>query len=65
MMNKPNFARDQTMSPLSILNRRSKLDRAIIASVAAMLALNLFVLASQSQPAQAIALAQSIGALWA
>lgn len=36
----------------------SSLDRAIIASVAAMLAMNLFVLAQQLQAAPALALAQ-------
>lgn len=36
----------------------SSLDRAIIASVAAMLAMNLFVLAQQLQDAPALALAQ-------
>lgn len=36
-------------------NRRSKLDRAVIASVIAMAALNAFVLTQQLQPAPALA----------
>jgi hypothetical protein len=65
MMDKPNFQRDRTMSSLSLLCARSKLDQAIITSVAAMLAMNLFVLAGQFQPAHAIAMVQAAGALMA
>jgi hypothetical protein len=39
--------------------RRSKLDNAIIASLAAMAAMNLFVLTQQFQPAPAFAAAQA------
>lgn len=39
--------------------RRSKLDNAIVASLAAMAAMNLFVLTQQMQPAPAFAAAQA------
>lgn len=42
--------------------RRSKLDNAIIASIAAMAAMNIFALTYQAQPAPAIAAAQISGA---
>lgn len=41
---------------------RSKLDKAIIASVAAMLTMNLFVLAQQLQPTPAFAAADAAAA---
>jgi hypothetical protein len=44
------------------LTTRSKLDKAIAASVAAMLAMNLFVLAQQLQPAPAFAAADAVAA---
>ena len=37
------------------LSKSTKLDRAIVASVAAMVAMNLFVLAQQLQPSPALA----------
>lgn len=42
------------------LSTRSKLDKAIVASVAAMLVMNLFVLAQQLQPASAFAAAGTV-----
>lgn len=42
------------------LSTRSKLDKAIIVSVAAMLTMNLFVLAQQLQPAPAFAAADAV-----
>jgi len=51
------------MSTFAHLRLRNKLDRAIIASVAAMLAMNMFVLAGQLQPAQAFAMAQTVEAI--
>jgi hypothetical protein len=44
------------------LTTRSKLDKAIFASVAAMLAMNLFVLAQQLQPAPALVAAGAVAA---
>lgn len=41
----------------NLLSQRSKLDKAIVASVAAMLAMNVFVLAQQMDRAPAIAAA--------
>jgi hypothetical protein len=63
MQTEPHFDRDRSMIP-TLHFRRSKLDLAILASLAAMAAMNMFVLAQQLQPAATLAAAR-IGALQA